>query len=279
MQQGLQGGANSNTAALLASMLANRGGVQTTSFAGNGPTGTTAAPGAGGNSTVAQSAGAPSANQQGSIGGLLQGSQTNRVSATMIGDRSMILPMGKLIDCALTVQMISEVSGMASCVLQQDVYSDDGRTILAEKGSEATGEYMAQMAQGQRRLFVLWNRIKTPYGVVVNVASPGADALGTTGLGGYIDNRWGERIGAALMLSIVQDAIGYETAKASSSNGSPSGVAVFPNSSQTGNSIAQRVLESTINIKPTLFKNQGDRASIYIARDIDFGSVYALRGE
>lgn len=247
----------------------------TTQGSGGSPGFGTAASGA----PAPQSSGGGTPNQQGSIGSLLQASQTPAVSASMIGDRNMILPKGRTIDCNLSTRVINEVSGMASCVFSSNVYSDNGRVLLAERGSEATGEYVAAMTQGQRRLFVLWTRIKTPRGVIVNINSPATDSLGTSGIDGYVDNRWPERIGAAFLLSFVQDAIGYETAKATagSGGGGAQGVAVFQNSSQTGNNIAQRVLESTINIKPTLYKNQGDRASIFVARDVDFGSVYALR--
>jgi type IV secretion system protein VirB10 len=40
--------------------------------------------------------------------------------------------------------------------------------------------------------------------------------------------------------------------------------------------MVNQILQQTIAIKPTLYKNQGDRASIYVARDLDFGGVYQL---
>lgn len=194
----------------------------------------------------------------------------------MMNDRNMVLPKGRTIDCGLSMRLVSEMAGMASCVLSQNVYSDNGRVLLLERGSEATGEYVAAMTQGQRRLFVLWTRIKTPNGVVINLNSPAADGLGTAGMGGYVDNHWWERIGGAFLLSLVQDAIAYKTAKEAGGNGTQS-VALFQNSTETGSNLAEKVLENTINIKPTLYKNQGDRGSIYVARDLYFGSVYAVR--
>ena len=46
---------------------------------------------------------------------------------------------------------------------------------------------------------------------------------------------------------------------------------------QAGSEIAQSILEKTINIPPTLYKNQGDLVGIFVARDIDFGDVYELK--
>jgi type IV secretion system protein VirB10 len=218
----------------------------------------------------------PAASGAGSIGGLLTPSSTPKVQAGMLGDRNMILPKGKSIDCALTVRVINEVAGMATCVLNSDVYSDNGRVVLLDRGSEAVGEYSATMAQGQRRLFLLWTRVKTPNGVVINLNSPAADELGTSGLSGYVDNHWWDRLGAAFLLSIVQDAIGFATAQ-SAGGGAQGQLSIYQNSATTGNRMAELVLQSTINIKPTLYKNQGDRATIFVARDLNFGTVYGLQ--
>ena len=42
------------------------------------------------------------------------------------------------------------------------------------------------------------------------------------------------------------------------------------------NQIANTALEATINIPPTLRKNQGDNVSIFVARDLNFYQVYKL---
>ncbi len=217
----------------------------------------------------------PAASGAGPIGGLLTPSDTPKVQAGLLGDRNLILPKGRTIDCALTVRVINEVAGMATCVLNSDVYSDNGRVVLLERGSEAVGEYAATMAQGQRRLFLLWTRVKTPTGVVINLNSPAADALGTSGLVGVVDNHWWDRLGAAFLLSLVQDGIGLATAAQAGGGGGQS-LGIYQHSATTGNRMAELILQSTINIKPTLYKNQGDRGTIFVARDLDFSTVYEL---
>lgn len=219
----------------------------------------------------------PSAGAAGALGPLLSSSKTTKVSASMMGNRSMIVPKGTSIDCALSFGLVNELPGMATCVLGRNVYSDDGKVLLLERGSVATGEYRSFAAQGQDRVFVLWTRIETRSGVVIDLDSPAADALGTSGLDGVVDNHWGKRLGAAFMLSLVQDVVGIKQAQAQ--GGTNGGTVIVQNTGQTANTMAERVLDSTINIKPTIYKNQGDRATIFVARDLDFGSVYALRAD
>ena len=40
---------------------------------------------------------------------------------------------------------------------------------------------------------------------------------------------------------------------------------------------AEKVLDSTINIPPLIYQNQGGIVGIYVARDVDFSSVYELK--
>ena len=214
---------------------------------------------------------------QGSLEAELTPSRTPTVEAARVSDLNMLLPKGHTIDCALSTRIVSSLAGQVSCVLTANVYSANGKVVLLERGSEAVGEYRSGASIGQKRLFVLWGRILTPSGVVINLDSPGADPLGATGLAGKVDDHWFERIGSAFLLSTVQDAIQYEVASQQAKSGSST--FVLSNTAQTGNTMAEKVLESTINIPPTLSKNQGDRAIIYVARDLDFSSVYRLHAQ
>ena len=60
-------------------------------------------------------------------GGQSHGSSTPRVSASMLGNRSLILPKGTAFTCALKTRVISAVSGLIGCQVLRNVYSGDGR--------------------------------------------------------------------------------------------------------------------------------------------------------
>jgi type IV secretion system protein VirB10 len=223
---------------------------------------------------VSSSVGAPVAGQAGgALAQALTPTATPRVRAAMLGNRSLIMAQGAKIDCVGDTAFDSTEAGISTCTVTKNVYSDDGHVLLIERGSQINSEYRSNLAPGQKRVFVLSARIKTPNGVTVEIDSPAADALGRMGVDGYVNNHWGQRVGAAMLLGITQDAIGYLATRGGNSNGS----VVFENTQQQGNDMATRVLDSTINIPPTLTQNQGAEFTIVIARDLDFGSVYALQ--
>ncbi|CAM2197885.1 type IV secretion system protein VirB10 [Paraburkholderia kururiensis] len=200
---------------------------------------------------------------------------TPLVRASMLGDRSLILAQGAKIDCVGDTAFDSTEAGISTCTVTKNIYSDDGKVVLIERGSQINSEYRSNLAPGQKRAFILAARIKTPDGVTVQIDSPAADALGRMGIDGHVDNHWGQRIGAALLLGMTQDAIGYLATRGGNNNSS----VVYQNTEQQGNDMASHVLDRTINIPPTLTQSQGSEFTIVVARDLDFGSVYAVEPE
>jgi type IV secretion system protein VirB10 len=117
---------------------------------------------------------------------------------------------------------------------------------------------------------VLWTEARTPTGVIVPLASPGTDELGRSGLPGAVNRHFFERFGAAMLISIIDGAVQAEVA--AHSNG---GAVIYnPTSSED---VMTEVLRGTVNIPPTVVKQNGDRIQVLVARDLDFRSVYELR--
>jgi len=212
----------------------------------------------------------------GLFGGQLQGSSTPKVAASMLGNRSLTLPKGTAFTCALKTKVISATSGLVGCQVQRNVFSDDGRVLLIERGSHLDGEYrIASVRPGTVRIPVLWTRIRTPLGVTVDIDSPGTGPLGESGIDGYVDNRWGERIGAAMLLSLIDDSVKLVIQNQASDR--QADTIVLPSTTANTSKLAEKVLDSTINIPPLIYQNQGGIVGIYVARDVDFSSVYELR--
>ena len=198
----------------------------------------------------------------------------------MLGNRSLTLPKGTAFTCALKTKVISAASGLVGCQVQRNVFSDDGRVLLIERGSHLDGEYrIASVRPGTVRIPVLWTRIRTPLGVTVDIDSPGTGQLGESGIDGYVDNRWGERIGAAMLLSLIDDSVRLviQNQASAANSGRQAATIVLPSTTANTSKLAEKVLDSTINIPPLIYQNQGGIVGIYVARDVDFSSVYELK--
>lgn len=209
------------------------------------------------------------------LGGQLPSSTTPKAMAALLGNRSLTLPKGTSFTCALKARIVTASSGLVGCMVQRNVYGDDGRVLLIERGSHLDGEYrVTTVRPGTVRIPVLWTRVRTPLGVTVNIDSPATGQLGESGIEGHVDNRWTERLGAAMLLSLIDDAVQIIASnQAEQSQGS---TVVLSSTTSSTSKLAEKVLDSTINIPPLIYRNQGGIVAIHVARDVDFSSVYEL---
>jgi type IV secretion system protein VirB10 len=217
-----------------------------------------------------ESGGASGTSQAAGLQGLLRPSVTPAVRAQILPTQRLLLPKGAFVDCTLETAIDSTLPGMTTCVTATDTFSADGSTVLMERGTKLVGETRGQVQQGSARVFVLWTEARTPTGVVIPLDSPGTDELGRSGLAGQVNRHFFERFGAAILITVIDGAV--QRAAQPSNGGST--VIYNPSASQD---IMTEVLKSTVNIAPTVTKNNGDRIEILVARDLDFRSVYELK--
>ncbi len=217
-------------------------------------------------------------------------------SASAIGDRSAqrpgkidridaMIPEGTLIPGILETAINSDLPGQIRAITSQDVYSFDGRRILIPTGTRLIGEYQSEVTRGQKRIFVIWTRLLRDDGVTVRLNSIGTDSLGRSGLTGLVDNKWRERFGSAILLSIVGAGSSYLTGYGSNQYSSGSGNNGSSDSdraaelaretiAQTFSDMANQALAENLKIPPTISVHQGERIFVYVRQDLDFSAMY-----
>jgi len=205
----------------------------------------------------------------GDLGSRLTPTRLTGVTANVLRNQPFLLTIGTMIPCVLQTAMDSTLPGLVTCVIPQDVLGKTGLTLF-DRGTRVVGEFKGGIQQGVERMFVVWTRAETPQGVVINLDSPATDPLGRSGMDGRVDRHFWQRFGGALLLTTVDGAIQAGVAAAAKSG------TTTINTGSTESVIASS-LAGSINIPPTIRKNQGELVSILVARDLDFSTVYGVR--
>ena len=199
-------------------------------------------------------------------------------SAQPLTNPDTLLLRGTYVRCVTETRIVTDVAGFTSCVVTEPVYSFNGRRLLLPKGSKISGTYENANITGPR-VAVVWDRITTPNGIDINMASPGVDNLGGAGHPGEYNAHWGSRIASAMLVSLISDAFKYAAAK----NGPESTIVtnsgtevVQPYESNTARAmerLANQAVDRSMNRSATVTINQGTLVNVYVAKDVDFSSV------
>ncbi|REE06527.1 type IV secretion system protein VirB10 [Paraburkholderia sp. BL27I4N3] len=204
-----------------------------------------------------------------SIDQSLQPSKLQPMQASFRPNRHYLLSRNTMIRCGQATAIRTDRPGLIGCPIAQDVWSDDGTTLLVRKGAIAKGEQRDAVIQGQGVIGAIWDEIDDG-DVRIPLNSPATDPLGAAGIPAWVDEHFWQRFKGALMVSLIGD---FGQALANKAIGAGQTI-TLSNSSNATQDVAAETLRSTINIPPTAYSNQGSVINIFVARDIDLSSVY-----
>jgi type IV secretion system protein VirB10 len=211
-------------------------------------------------------------------------SSVKRGAVELLANADFVMTRGTFIRCSLETKIVSTLPGMTSCIVTEPIYSSNGRRLLIDKGSKVTGEYK-YADENFDRIGVVWTRVLTTTGLDVRIDSAGTDALGSAGIPGHYNGHWGERIGAAMLVSLFADGIDAAGQKFAQENdirgtttvsGSGRVVTYDPWESATASTAkkaANDILTRSANRKATVTVLNGTVINIFASRDVDFSSV------
>lgn len=176
-----------------------------------------------------------------------------------------VVQAGSIIPAALITGIRSDLPGQITAQVTQNVYdSPTGRILLIPQGARLIGEYDSDVASGQNRVLLAWDRLILPGGHSILLDRlPGADAAGMAGLQDRANFHWGNMLKAALISTLL--GAGTELVASDESDlvralryGTQDTV------SQTGRQVVQRQL----NVPPTLTVRPGFALRIIVTRDL-----------
>ncbi|NMQ07949.1 TrbI/VirB10 family protein [Candidatus Accumulibacter phosphatis] len=189
------------------------------------------------------------------------------------------LRAGFVIPGTLISGINSGLPGQIMAQVAQDVYdTPTGKHLLIPQGSRLVGRYSSDVAYGQARVLVAWQRIVFPDGKAIDIgAMPGADGVGYAGFTDRVNNHYLRLFGSALLMSAVTAGITYSQGQnqGNSVYGAPTASSAMSEAlgQQLGQVTAQLIAKN-MNIAPTLEIRPGYRFNVIVARDMTFSKPY-----
>ena len=226
---------------------------------------------------AANAAAAEAAGAAASEGALVAGSGAANEFAARIGgvgggpavatqdvNPATTVTQGTMIPAILETAINTDVPGFVRAVVSQDVRSFDGSRVLIPRSSRLVGQYQSGLQAGQRRAYVIWQRVIRPDGVTVSLQSPATSFDGTAGLEGEVDNHFFSRFGSAMLLSVIGGLTTVASGGASVVLGG-------------GQNAANTALQQDGQRSPTVRVRMGEPIRVYTARDLDFSQAPGAR--
>lgn len=176
-----------------------------------------------------------------------------------------IVQAGSIIPAALITGIRSDLPGQITAQVTQNVYdSVTGRILLIPQGSRLIGEYDSEIADGQNRVLLAWDRLILPGGRSILLDRlPGADAAGAAGLQDRTNHHWGNMLRAALISTLL--GAGSELATGDDSDLVR---ALRYGTQDTISRTGQQLVQRELRIPPTLTIRPGMALRIIVTRDL-----------
>jgi len=184
-------------------------------------------------------------------------SDKRTVSADRVQEKASpyyIVQAGTVIAAALITGIKSDLPGQITAQVTEHVYdSPTGSHLLIPQGSRLIGQYDSQVAFGQSRVLLVWNRLIMPDGTsIVLERLQGADPQGYSGLEDGVDYHWGQLFKAAALSMLL----GIGTEIGSSNDEGEIAKAIRESAQDTASDVGQQVVRRQLNSKrcadPTL---------------------------
>ena len=191
--------------------------------------------------------------------------------ATVVRDLESTIRPGTVATCTLRTAIDGNRGGYLRCGLNRPVMSWGGHTALLQAGDEVIGTYQS-LSVGDKRMMAMAATVTTRVGngalMVQLGGSPVTDALGRSGMPGYVEERsFFEKLGNALLLDGTSSAIALPQAALRGQGGS-----VRFDTGDTEQAVTRSV-QAAVNQAPAFRKNQGEEVAILITAPIHFGAL------
>lgn len=219
-----------------------------------------------------------SQNQQSEKTAFLQsgGSQKDYIASALKQPVSPYeIKAGTIIPATLMTGINSDLPGTIIAKVRRNVFDTaTGNYLLIPQGTMLTGIYDSQIAYGQSRALIVWQRLIFPNSYSFDLEGMlGADLAGMAGLHDLVDNHYLKLFGSALMFSLF-GAAGQLSQPRTAANELTTQQIIYAAIGQQMNQTGAQLAAKNMNIQPTIKIRPGTNFNVLLTRDMVLPSPY-----
>lgn len=192
-----------------------------------------------------------------------------------------VLRAGYVIPGIMLSGINSDLPGQIMAQVGQNVYDTaTGKYLIIPQGTRLLGAYSSDVAYGQSRVLVAWQRLIFPDGKAMDLGSmPGADGGGYSGFADKVNTHFWKVFSSAFLMSGIVAGV---TLSQSDSSGDPSSLSTKQRASdamsqalgqQLGQAMSQMLMKN-LNVAPTIEIRPGYRFNVMVSKDLTFKKPY-----
>lgn len=191
------------------------------------------------------------------------------------------LRAGFVVPATLISGINSELPGQIMAQVSQDVFDTaTGKFKLIPQGSRLVGRYASDVAYGQSRVLIAWQRIVFPDGKAMDIGSmPGSDSAGYAGFNDQVNNHYFRLFASAFLMSGVTAGITLsqnqdQNQQNNNGNRQTASSALSEALGQQLGLVTAQLISKNMNIAPTLEIRPGYRFNVIVTKDMTFSKPY-----
>lgn len=222
-----------------------------------------------------------SGTEAGESGGVVNDSDSPYLNSELIKPKTpYLVQAGSIIPAVMISGLNSDISGQIVAQVRENVYdSISGKYLLVPQGSKLVGQFSNQVAYGQDRIAVAWQRVIYPNGYSISLKGiPGSDVAGFSGFYDQVDNHYWRIFGASFVMGVITAGMQYSQNNTNSNvqsggygftNPNPTvGQTVAGSLGQQLGSTGMMITQKNLNIAPTITIRQGYKFTIMMTADV-----------
>lgn len=188
-----------------------------------------------------------------------------------------LVQAGSIIPAVMISGLNSDINGQVVAQVRENVYdSISGRYLLIPQGAKLVGQFSNQVAYGQNRIAVAWQRVIYPNGYSWSLKGiPGSSVDGFSGFYDQVDNHYWQLFGSSFIMGVI--TAGMQYSQNNTNTTSQIGGFYNPTVGQTmagslGQQLGQTgmmITQKQLNIAPTITVRQGYKFTIMMTADVE----------